>query len=78
MPDDRVSVFDAEGSRYVLAGANVRWVMALFCCTFSRRAALSGGVTSLPLAVRLKVGLRSVAGLSTHRFVSMGPEKIAY
>jgi len=47
MPDGRVSVFDAEGSRYVLAGSNVRQVMAIFCCTFGS-AALGGEVNSLP------------------------------
>jgi len=46
MHDDRVSVFDAEGSRYVLAGGNVRQMIAILCCMF-RRAALGGGVISL-------------------------------
>jgi len=47
MPDGMVFVFDAKGSRYVLASANMRQVMAVFCCTFGR-GALGGGVISLP------------------------------
>jgi len=46
MPDGRASVFETEGSRYILAGADVQRVMSVFCCTL-RRAALNG-VISLP------------------------------
>ena len=68
--------FDAEGSRYVLEGVDVRRVMSVFCCTLGRTA-LGDGIISLPFWCTFGRATL-IGGVLDCCFVSIGADKFSF